>query len=239
MIRTVSTSHHWTGDPNRPAFAAPLDRVAYQPGTTTARRTRSCGEVRVFTRRFRTFLFLFIVVMGGIISIGPTSEAYANDAHGFRIAVIVIAVIVMLFAWRTIRLAVKVRPGKVIIRNLWWTHWLSIDRVERFDRPRDDILRGGLRVVLVSGRFISASAFGRMSNFESPDRGAYEAGELNAWLADQRSGTPSVPLQPLRPASRTFARLWIAWLVAVLSLTALAVGIVVSAIIDPQGFLSS
>jgi hypothetical protein len=239
MIWAVPTSHHWTGDPGKPAFAAPLDHTGYQPGTTTARRLSRHGEVRVFTRRFRTFPFLFIVVLGGLISIGPTSDAYPNDAHRFRIAVATVAGTALLLACRTIQLAVKVEPGKVIVRNLWWTHRLSIDRVQRFDRPRDNMFRGGLRVVLVSGRFISASAFGTMSNFESPERGAYEAGELNAWLGDQRSGTPSGPLKSLRPVSITFASLWIAWLVTVLSVTGFAISIVGSAILDPHGFLSS
>ncbi|MGZ4569536.1 MAG: hypothetical protein ACXVXU_01505 [Blastococcus sp.] len=229
----VPTSHTWTGDPARTPFDA-NPAVTFVEGTTTALRVRRQGAVRVFTRRYRTVLFAFLVVFGGILSTGPTSEFWAGDPEGIRISTAVIALAFGIAGWRTIRLGITVGPGRVTVRNFWATRWVDTDDVVRFDPPRG-VFRGGIRVVKKNGRYISASAFGRMNNFEPADRGVLETAELNAWLAADTSRRPAnEPLVPIRGFGRRASLLWRTWLAMVWLLTIMAVAGAVTNMISPE-----
>jgi hypothetical protein len=48
----------------------------------------------------------------------------------------VVAVVFGVVAWCTIRVAIKVKSGKVIVRNLWASGWIDVAEVSRFDAPR-------------------------------------------------------------------------------------------------------
>jgi len=205
--------------------------VPYADGTTTAVRIRSAGTERVFTRRYRTVLFAFEVVFGGIFAIGPTSEFWADDPEGIRIATAAVTLVFGLMAWRTLALRITVRPGGVTVRNFWATRRVRTDDVLRFDPPRGAV-RGGIRLVKRNGRFISASAFGTMSSYEPPDRGVRETAELNAWLADQGAARP--PLRPLSPPSRGSTLGWRVWLAGLWCVSILALAGAVANIISPQ-----
>jgi hypothetical protein len=230
----VPHSHAWTGDPARAAFdAAPA--VTYVEGTTTALRVRRAGAVRVFTRRYRTVLFAFLVVFGGTLAIGPTSEFWAGDPEGIRISTAVVALAFGIAGWRTLRLGITVAPGRVTVRNFWATRRVDTDDVARFDPPRG-VFRGGIRVVRKNGRYVSVSAFGRMNNFEPADRGVLETAELNAWLASDISGRRPAhePLVPIRGFGRAAALLWRTWLAMVWLVAILAVAGAVTNMISPE-----
>jgi hypothetical protein len=230
----VPTSHSWTGDPGRPAFDPPQAAAAYTDGTTTARRLRRGGEERVFTRRYRTVPFAFVLLFGGIVSTLPPTVIWAGDASAIRVATVVAALAVGTFAYRVIRLGITVKPGEVVVRNILLTRRVSTDAISRFDPPSGGIFRGGVRVVKRSGHYISASAFGTMNNFESPDRGHLEAAELNAWLADDAAdASPSRPLVPIRAFGRTATLLWRAWLVIVWLLALFAAFLPVGLFVGP------
>jgi hypothetical protein len=227
----VPAAHAWTGDPARPAFEVPPQLGTYVEGTTTAVRVRRGGTVRVFTRRYRTVLFVLEMVFGGTLSIGPTSEAWAGDPAGIRISTAAVALAFAVAGWRTLALGITVRPGRVTVRNFWATRRIRASDVLRFEPPRGAI-RGGIRVVKKNGRFISASAFGTMNSFEPGDRGVRETGELNAWLASTQGSFPGPVLPVRRPGSGSTLP-WRAWLVVVWALAILATAGAVANIISP------
>jgi len=178
-------------------------------------------------------VLVFIEVwFGGILSIGPTSEFWADDPEGIRISTAVVALVFALAAWRTMTLGITVRPGSVTVRNFWATRRVRIDDVLRFEPPRG-VIRGGIRVVKKNGRYISVSAFGTMNRFEPPDRGVRETAELNAWLASDRRAAPA-HLVPLRPSTRRQTLLWRIWVAVVWFVAILAVTGAVVNMISPQ-----
>lgn len=205
----------------------------YQPGTTTARRWSSDGSVRVFSRRYRTLLFLFVPVFGCVLSIGPPSQA--GDRTAMRVNALVVFAVFVLLGWRVLRLAIVVRPDHVVIRNLVATRRIEPGSIDHFEPPRLSALRTGVRVVRADGRFISASAFAKMNNFERPDRGLYETAELNNWLAESRYLSGPVHLRPRQPVSARARWLWRCWLLFLAIETIFAAGVVISFVSDPVG----
>lgn len=185
----------------------------------------------MFTRLYRTVLFALEMVFGGILSIGPTSEAWAGDPTGIRISTAVVALAFAVAGWRTMALGITVRPGRVTVRNFWATRRMRADDVLRFEPPRG-VVRGGIRVVKKNGRFVSASAFGTMNSFERADRGVMETAELNAWLASAHDSSPA-PVLPLHLSSGGSTRPWRAWLAVVGFLAILATAGAVANIINP------
>src|SRR5665213_443499 len=169
----------WCLSPFRPGWTSSLpwkgvgpSRAVpeYQAGTTTARRWSSDGSVRVFSRRYRTLLFLFVPVFGCVLSIGPTSDMNGSKT-AMRAAALVIFGAFALLGWRVLRLAIVVRPDWVVIRNLLATHRIDPASIDHFDSPHASQLRTGVRAVRADGQFISASAFAKMNRFERRDRG--------------------------------------------------------------------
>lgn len=231
----MTPSHAWPGDPARRAVEVPLSPPAtYVGGTTTAVRVRRQGTVRVFTRQYRTVLYALLVVFGGILSIGPTSEFWAGDPEGTRVSTAVVALAFALAAWRTMRLGITVRPGSVTVRNFWLTRRVRIGELLRFDPPRGTI-RGGIRVVKKSGRYISASAFGTMNSFETADRGVRETAELNAWLTSSTGPPgPQMRLVPIHRSSRAAILPWRLWLAVLWILTILALAGAITNMISPE-----
>jgi hypothetical protein len=203
----------------------------YLPGTTTARRWSSDGLVRVFTRRYRTLLYAFVPVFGCVLSVGPPSEIAGRTA--MRISALVIFSAFALLGWRVLRLAIIVRPDRVVIRNLVATHRIDPASIDHFDPPHRSPLRTGVRAVHADGRFISASAFAKMNNFERPDRGLYETAELNSWLAESRSPTGPVQLRPREPVSAKAKWWWRCWLLFLAAETIFAAAAVISFVTDP------
>lgn len=188
----------------------------------------------MFTRRYRTVLIALLVVFGGTLSIGPTSEFWAGDPEGIRISTAVVALAFGLAGWRTVRLGITVGPRGVTVRNFWATRRVGPDDVARFDPPRGTF-RGGIRVVKKNGRYISASAFGTMNNFERADRGVLETAELNAWLASDGGRRPAHgPLVPVRRLGRTATLLWRTWLVILWVSAILAAAAAVTNMIAPD-----
>lgn len=230
----MSTSHRWTGDP---AQVVPYPQIAqapeYRPGTTTARRVRKGGSVRVFTRRYRTVLFAIIVFFGGVLAVGPTSEFWAGDAAAIREVTGLVAGVFAVFAYRVLRLGITVKPGVVVIRNLVGNHRVRAAHLDHFEPPRDGTFRTGIRVVRKSGRVTRAIAFSSMNNFERPDRGVYETVELNAWLSVHNNDVTPGPLTPLRPFSRRATVLWRIWLAALWLEVALASLLVINNLTSP------
>lgn len=203
----------------------------YEQGTTTARRWSSDGSVRVFSRRYRTLLFLFVPVFGCVLGIGPTSETGSRTA--MRIGALVIFGAFALLGWRVLRLAIVVRPDRVVIRNLVATHRIDPASIDHFEPPHGSPLRTGVRAVRTDGQFISASAFAKMNNFERRDRGLYETAELNSWLVETRSQTGPVQLRPRQPVSTKARWWWRCWLAFLAAETIFAVAIVMSFVADP------
>lgn len=204
----------------------------YEPGTTTARRWSRDGSRRVFARRYGTVLYAFVVLMGTVLSVGPTAEAFAGDPGRIRSATATVAGVVTVLAWRILRLAVVVTPGRVVIRNLLMTHRIRVNDIDRFEPPKGTF-RAGIRLVRRSGRFTSATAFTRMSNFDSEDRGLLETAELNAWLADATNGHQPTGLRPLLPWTSLATVGWRVWLATISIETVLGALIVIANIADP------
>ena len=207
----------------------------YQPGTTSARRWNDDGTVRVFSRRYRTLLFLFVPVFGFVLSIGPASEM-TGGTTAKRITALAILGIFTLLGWRVLRLAIVVRPGRIVIRNMVATRHLAAASIDHFEPPHRSSLRTGVRAVRTDGRFISASAFAKMNKFERPDRGLYETAELNCWLTETRFRPPApVQLRPRQPISGKAQWSWRCWLVLLTVETIFAFTLVTSFVIDPSG----
>ena len=150
-----------------------------------------------------------------------------------RISALVIFSAFALLGWRVLRLAIVVRPNRIVIRNLVTTHRIDRAAIDHFDPPHGSPLRTGVRAVRADGRFISASAFAKMNNFEGRDRGLYETAELNNWLAETRFPTGPVQLRPRRPVSVRARWWWRCWIVFLAAETIFAAAIVISFASDP------
>jgi hypothetical protein len=185
----------------------------------------------VFTRRYRTLLFFFVSLFGCVLSVGPTSQIGGRTA--MRVSALVIGGAFALLGWRVLRLAIVVRPGRVVIRNLVATHRIDPASIDHFEPPHVSLLRTGLRVVRADGRFISASAFAKMNNFERDDRGVYETAELNNWLAETRYPRGPVQLRARQPVSARAQWWWRCWLFFLATEAIFAAGIILSFVNDP------
>lgn len=203
----------------------------YEPGTTTALRWSADGSIRVFSRRYRTLLFFFVIMFGCVLSVGPTSQMSGRTA--MRVSSLVIGGAFALLGWRVSRLAIVVRPSKVVIRNLAATHRIDPASIDHFEPPHLSLLRTGVRAVRADGRFVSASAFAKMNNFERGDRGLYETAELNSWLVETRSQRGPVQLHPRQPVSTAARWRWRCWLLFLAAETVLAASLVISFVNDP------
>jgi len=224
---------HEASDDSVSAFAAVGDGPKRPAGTTTARCWNEDGSVRTFSKRSRIFVLTLVVFMGGILAVGPASEFPADREAAARLLVIAVASITLAVSWRLYRLAIVIKPGRVVVRNMAWTHRFSVDKIERFDPPKRGLIRQGVRVVHKSGAFTSATAFTAMTRTESSDRGVYEAAELNAWLRAPVS--PPGELKPWLPLGKAAQLAWIGWIVLTWVVIVFIAALVASSIVEPYG----
>jgi hypothetical protein len=206
----------------------------YQRGTTSARAWSRDGSRRVFTRRYRTVYIALFSFIGGIVAAGPTSEIL--DAQSLRWALASVTAGTVLICYRVFRLGIVAEPGRLVVRNYVRWHALTSKEIDRFEPPSEKAfaLRTGLRLIRRDGRQISCSAFSRMNQFESPDRGCLEAAELNAWLEDERNDVLPLSLEPRCRLTRPQRFWWRLWLGVLVLEIILILGLVLPLLADPS-----
>lgn len=165
-----------------PAVSA-LDR-----GPTVSHRTGTEWARQIYTRRTRYFFAALLVGVGGFGA--AVFSATAMDSHnlGQWTAAGVFTLLTLSSVLRVMRMSLVVSPGEVVIRNFFTSTQIAAAEVARFDPPPRYGSAGptGLRVVLRSGRVLSAHVFAH-GKLDKQSVGHAEAEELNAWLGVPQS----------------------------------------------------
>jgi hypothetical protein len=128
-----------------------------------------------------------VLFMTAVLAVGPTTEFFADIGTALAAGCVIIGLGVTL-AVRIDRIAIVSSPGRITIRGVWASRSGAASEIVRFEPPRayGALRRTGLRVVLTSGRVLSADAFSK-GPLDDDAVGVAEAAELNQWLAAQPS----------------------------------------------------
>jgi hypothetical protein len=138
-------------------------------------------------RARRWWLSGFAWFFGALALIGPASEfgVYRSWILGVPFVAIVLTVV----AWTTygvLRTGILIEPGLVTNRRMLRTSRVPAGDIVRFEPPPPygTIRRTGIRIVLVNGKVLSATAFAK-GQLDKDSVGTVECAELNAWLSAQ------------------------------------------------------
>jgi hypothetical protein len=163
-------------------------------GSTALRRSAG-GTRRFYTRRARRWwLSGFAWFFGAIALSGPAVEfgVYQSWWRGLLAVVIVLAA-VGVTTYGALRSGIVIEPGLVTNRRMLITNRVPAADVVRFDAPPPygTARRTGIRIVLVTGKVLSATAFSK-GLLDKGSVGTAECAELNAWLTTQPRVEPSL-----------------------------------------------
>ena len=193
-----------------------MDGVGTQPShpsRSPAVRVSADGLRRVYTRRSRTVLAALVLFMASVIAAGLGSEIAATDPSGARALGVGLFALGLLVAYRLVRMALIVTPGRVTVRGLRGNRSVPAGDVARFEPPPPygAFRQSGLRVILTSGRTLTAVVY-QVGQLDGPSVGVAECAELNRWLDLQTSG-PVDDALPIEHGLTGMARVaWWAWL---------------------------
>jgi hypothetical protein len=157
------------------------------------------------------------------LAVGPVSEFLADSPALLRKeASAAVVALGLVLAFRLYRRAVVVTPGRVVLRELFFSRVLAASEIERFDPPgpRGVLRQTGLRLTLRDGRTRCAHAFAA-SQLDGPGLGVAESAELNRWLEAQRHGRQVADLPPAGALHGPLAVAWRAWLTVLVLLLVL------------------
>jgi len=148
---------------------------------------------RVLCRRLRTVQFLFVVLMGTVLAIGPTSEFFAGDRSAVRIATLLVAAAFAALAIRVARLAAVIDGDELIVRNVFRTYHVPRAQITEIVAPAayGRMRKAGITVRTVPGKAISISAFAQTPLDSSA--GFHEAQVLSTWHDSGESRMPAPP----------------------------------------------
>jgi hypothetical protein len=181
----------------------------------------------------RTIQFLFVVIIGTVLAIGPPTEFLAGDAGATRMAIAGVAAVFAVLSVRVARLAVVLYHDRLVIGNLFRSYQVSradivgVDPAPAYGR----MWKTGLLIQLSGGKRLSASAFARTP--VDSDGAVVYAKLITTWLATgivPEPGSPRHSREHRRPQRPTF---WGAWLALLRLVVAFAALTVLDAIINP------
>lgn len=155
------------------------------------------GSRRFYTRQRRRWGLSGVTWTFALIGLaGPAVEFHLYDDKRYVVPLIVTALAAA--AWVTyalFRSGILIEPGLLTNRRMLWTNHVPARDIVRFEPPPPNgaLRRTGLRIVLVDGRILSATAFTK-GRGDSESVGVAECAELNAWLETQRGAQVAPPL---------------------------------------------
>src|SRR3712207_4502875 len=120
-------------------------QAAHGPGDLPSRGQRSAavwvsadGTMRVYTRRFRTFFSALALAMGLGAVEGPTRDLAVEDVSTARTSGLCALALALLVAYRFMRMAIVVTPGRLTLRGFWRARSLPATDIARFEPPPYD-----------------------------------------------------------------------------------------------------